>query len=109
MSFENNLKQTLTYWAPGATNQYGKMTYGSPVQKACRWEEISLTFQDKRGEERQSKTRIFLADDVDVDGYVKLGTDAGSDPTVIDGAHEIQQKSRIPDLRSIKQITTLVL
>jgi hypothetical protein len=109
VSFADHLKQTLTYWPPGSMDQYGKMTYGSPVQKACRWEEISLTFQDKRGEERQSKTRVFLADDVDVDGYVKLGTSAETDPTSVDGAFEIQQKSRVPDLRSVTQITTLVL
>lgn len=109
MSFANHLKQTMTYWAPGSMDVYGKMTYASPVQKPCRWEEISLTFQDKRGEERQSKTRIFLADDVEVDGYVKLGTDNSADPTEVDGAFEIQQKSRIPDLRSITTITTLVL
>jgi hypothetical protein len=102
-------KQTCTYWAPGSMNQYGKMTYTAPVTKACRWEEISITFQDKRGEEKQSKTRVFMDDDVDVDGYLMLGTSVAADPTVVDGAMEIQQKSRIPNLRAVKTITQIVL
>lgn len=101
--------QTCTYWAPGERDIHGKMTYMAPVQKACRWEEISLTFQDKRGEEHQSKSRVFMEDDVDVDGYVMLGTSSEADPTSLETAFEIQQKSRIPNLRAIKMLTTLIL
>lgn len=109
MSFDRHFHQTLTYWAPGALDLYGKMTYAAPVQKLCRWEEVSLTYQDKKGEERQSKTRIFLVDDLDIDGYVFLGTSAATDPTQLDGAYEIQQKMRLPDLRAVRTMTTVIL
>lgn len=104
------LNQTCTYWAPTETRDLGgKRTYAAPVQKVCRWEDCTEMYQDKQGEEKISKSKVFLTEDVALDGFVLLGTSAAADPTVIPEAYEIQQKSRIPDLRSVTSLITLYL
>ena len=104
------LNQTCTYWAPTETRDLGgKRTYDAPVQHACRWEDRTEMYQDKQGEEKISKSKVFLIVDLDLDGYVMLGTSAASDPTVLPEAYEIQQKSKIPDLRSVTSLVTLYL
>lgn len=104
-----NLNQTLTYWPPGAVDRYGKPQPGSPVQKPCRWEDRSDQIISKTGQEIVSKSRVFLAEDVDIDGYVYLGVSSASDPTTVSGAQQIQAKSKHPDLRNLRQLVTLYL
>lgn len=109
---QRHLNQTLTYWPPaaaGATNIYGKPASGSPVQYSCRWEDRSEQIQGKGGEQFVSKSRVFLNEQVEIDGYVYLGTSAASDPSLVDGAQEIQQVARQPDLRNIRSLTVLYL
>lgn len=112
MSGFRHLNQTLTYWAPSAvatTDLYGKPTFSAPVQLSCRWEDRTEQLKDKKGEEFISKSRIFLNDDVDLDGYVFLGTSVSITPSLLTGAYEIQQKGRQPDLRNIRNLTVLYL
>lgn len=105
-----NMHQDLTYWAPGAKDRYGKTTFAAPVVKKCRWEDRIETFQDKQGEESTSKSRVMLVDtDIDVDGYVYLGVSVATDPLKLAGAFEIQAISKTPDLRNIRNLTTLTL
>lgn len=106
---QRHLNQTLTYWPPGDTDAYGKPISGSPVQKSCRWEDRLEQVQNKSGEQITSRTRIFLNDDVDIDGYVFLGTTNESDPTSVVGAAEIQAKGRQPDLRGLRSLTVVYL
>ena len=107
--FTRNLKQTLTYWAPGTLNLYGKPTWSSPVQFKCRWEDKTQQLVNKHGEEFVSMTRAFVIETVDMDGYVFLGTSSAADPTVLAGAQEIQAVARQPDLRGLNQLTVIYL
>lgn len=107
MSFASNLHQTLTYWAPGVRDQYGAATYAVPVSKNCRWESKTTTMLNKQGEEFVTKSRIFLAEPLDMDGFVLLGDSASTDPRTIPGAIEIQQTDTQPDLRNAKTLYTV--
>ncbi len=105
-----HLHQVLTYWAPAGTyDTYGKPLYLSPVQYNCRWEDKQQNFVNKIGTEKVSKSRIFLSEQLDIDGFVFLGTSVASDPTQVSGAREIQALGRIPDLRNLKSLTTVFL
>lgn len=106
---QRHLHQTLTYWPPSAEDRYGKPVSGTPVQKACRWEDRTDEVQSKTGQQVTSRSRVFLDDDVDIDGYVYLGVSDATDPTTVDGAYEIQAKGRQPDLRGLRQLTVLYL
>lgn len=103
------LTQTLTYWPPGGTDRYGKPQSGTPVQKPCRWEDRTEEVQSKTGQEVTSRSRVFLDDDIDLDGYVYLGVSDGADPTTVAGAFEIQAKGRQSDLRGLRQLTVVYL
>ena len=93
-NFERNLNQVCTYWVPsGSTDLYGKGAFNTPVLLNCRWEDIAEIFIDKTGEERHSKSRIFLAQDIALEGYLALGDQtATSDPRTLSGAWEVRNR-----------------
>ena len=104
------LPQIATYWAPSAdTDRYGKPVSSAPVQLACRWEDRTSVVMGKAGEEITSKTRVFFAQDVDIDGYLMLGESNAIDPAPLDEAYEIQAKSTTPNLRGLQSLTTVYL
>lgn len=110
MDLTRNMKQTLTYWAPSSTTDInGKPTYTAPVQLICRWEDQQNQFYNKKGQEVVSKSRVFMVDDVDIDGYIFLGTSAEADPRKVSGAWEIQAKGKMPNLRNSQELTTVTL
>lgn len=103
-NFERNLRQTATYWAPLGTDMFGKVTYAKPITLPVRWEDKAELFRDKLGQEVTSKARVFLASDIDLDGYLFLGISAVTDPLSLDKAFEIRQVNRTPDLRNLKTL-----
>lgn len=94
------LTQTVTYWAPGALNSEGGRAYTTPVQIDGRWAEKVELFTDARGQEKRSLAIVHVEQNVAVDGYLYLGTSAGSDPTVIAGAYPIKRFDKIPGLEA---------
>lgn len=108
-NFERNLRQTCTYWAQTALNMSGKGTFATPVQLPCRWEDVAHLFLNKRGQEVTSRSRVFLAQDIDLQGYLMLGTSAAADPTTLVDAWEIQQVKVTPDLRNLKNLYVAML
>lgn len=103
MAASRAFKQTATYWAPTSTvDKYGKMTYTAPAAVAVRWETRSESFQDKLGEEVLSKAKVFTQTDLNINGYLYLGTSVAASPLGVDGAYEIQQISKVPNLRNLQ-------
>lgn len=102
--FERNLRQTLTYWAPLGTDMYGRTSFAAPVTRICRWEDKSELVRSKKGDEIVTKSRVFMAEDFDINGYVFLGTSVATDPHDVEGAWEIQQRAATPDLRLMKTL-----
>lgn len=110
MDIQGSLNQTASYWAPSSgTDRYGKPTLSAPVQIPVRWEERTQIVQGKKGEEVTSKARVFMLVDVDLDGYLYLGTSSEADPVVLDNAFEIQAKTKTPDLSNLESLTTVYL
>lgn len=108
-NFERNLRQTATYWAPQSQDLFGKTTYDAPVQIPVRWEDKVELFRDKTGQEVASKSKVFLAQDIDLDGYLMLGTSFAADPLSEENAYEIRQVMRTPDLRNLKTLYVAML
>lgn len=110
MAIARALNQTLTYWEPtGVSDTFGKPIWKNPVQLPCRWEDKQQEIVSKTGEEVISKSRIFLLSQMNINGYVFLGESSERDPTKVDGAWEVQQVGTTPDLRNLKQLTTVYL
>lgn len=102
-------KQTAVYWAPANTesggrayDNYGQILYAAPVEKNCRWEDVAELFVNITGTEERSRS-IVMIDDVEVGGLLMLGTlddiTDSDNPRNNEGAWEIKQKERIPNLR----------
>ena len=103
------LYQTLTYWAPLANTGYGKRGYAAPVTIDGRWEDRQELFIDPAGEEKLSHAKAFANDDVELNGYLYLGTSAAADPTSVDGALEIRQFKKIPSVDADEFLRTIWL
>lgn len=108
-NFERNLKQTVTYWEPTGSDLFGKATFSSPVTLSCRWEDIQEQFTDKLGQVTISRSKVYLASDINIDGYLFLGTSVASDPTEVAEAEEIRNIKRIPDLYNLKTMYVAIV
>lgn len=108
-NFERNLRQTCTYWEQTGTDIQGAPTFKPPSVLSCRWEDVTELFLNKRGQEVTSKSRVFLATDVSLEGYLYLGSSNAADPRSLSGASEIQMVKRTPDLRAIKTLYVAML
>lgn len=106
--FTRHMPDVVTYWAPSAgTDAYGKRTFSAPVQLSCRWEDKIEQIRSKMGTEYVAKSRIFLSQPVDLDGFVYYGTSTQASPYDQTNAWEIQQVGRSPDLRGLKSLTVV--
>ena len=104
MNLLSKMWQDATYWAPGDKDLFGKVSFTTPVQMKCRWENRMESIQSKTGEEYVSKSRVFLAVNVDLDGYLYPGLTSELNPIGLDGAQEIQAVGRVPDLRNTQTL-----
>ncbi len=99
MSFPtDNLPQTITHWSPGTRDQFGGMTFGTPVALKGKWEDKSILFINQLGEEVRSEAIVYLDTDVVVEGFLFLGSSTIADPRTVTNAREIRAFSRIPTL-----------
>lgn len=109
MSLKRCMRQSCVYWAPANTesggiahDNYGQVVYTDPVEKDCRWEDISEIFVNVSGMEERSRA-VVMVDDVEIGGLLMLGTlDDITDlsiPKNNTGAWEIKQKEKIPNLK----------
>lgn len=110
MNIAGKLHQTATYWVkqPG-TDAFGKPVFSAPVSRKVRWEDTMTSIQDKTGQDRVSKSTVYSDTDFDLSGYLMLGTSAALSPLGVDGAYEIMQVSRVPDLRNMQTLYTAYL
>lgn len=105
MNLARKLKQIATYWEAGAKDIYGAVTYSAPDTRICRWEDSAEEFIDKHGRTAISKARVFLDEDISLNGYLYLGTSAETNPTTLSGqAFEVLQIKRIPDIGAVKTL-----
>lgn len=94
-----NLKQTATYWASPVADGYGGYTFTSPFAIDCRWILKQELFIDAKGKEKVSAAIVLLGQDVDLGGYLFLGTSTESNPKDADGSFEIRSFAKIPDIK----------
>ena len=92
------------YWPPTGADEFGRQTFGPPVELQCRWDDTMQTVVASDGVETlSSSTVIFKNDDVETGGILKRGrladvTDPAkryplTDPRTGPGAREIISKT----------------
>jgi hypothetical protein len=98
--------QTAVYWGNPVDDGYGGLTFDDPVEIKCRWEDTAELITAADGEQYVTKANIMVTQDVDVNGYLLLGTlnnldsDQMDDPKEVSGACRIRQFAKVPMIRS---------
>lgn len=92
------MNQTATYWGPMVNDGYGGGTFPAPAPINCRWQDDNQKFVDAEGNEKVSVSIVYPDTELALGGWLYLGTSAAADPRTVDGAHEIKQYRRMPDL-----------
>lgn len=97
-----NLRQTATYWGGPTPDGFGGYTFDSPVAVDCRWEDKIELYIDTQGKEARSSVVVFLGEDVDIGGFLYLGSSTTANPKDVAGAYEIKAFRKIPNIKATK-------
>jgi hypothetical protein len=111
-------KQKAVYWGSPANDGYGGFTYATAVEIDVRWEDAIRNLTHPMGEEVFSKATVLVQQDVDLHGYLFLGTLADlnamtgitlTNPKTIDTAFEIIAFDKVPDIKARQYVRTVYL
>lgn len=105
--------QTAVYWGSPCDNGFGGKTFAEGIEIQCRWQDTGKeTMITVNGKEYISNTQVLVNEDLDVEGWLFLGSLSDLDdlgynslikdfrPNEIDGAYEIKRFSKIPLIKS---------
>jgi len=103
--------QTAVYWGNPQNDGRGGMTFDYPVEIKCRWEIKQRMHSDDHGREFLSMSEVLLTQDVQIQGYLFLGsltditgygesTLPEANPKNVEGALEVLLYDATPLFRS---------
>ena len=103
-----NYKQTCVYWGNPVADHVGGFTFNSPIELACRWEDMIQVISDNKGSEITSRAVVYLLQDVQEQGMLFLGTlddlynieSIITDPKVFEHTFIIKRFDKSPGLGS---------
>lgn len=94
-----NMHQEATYWSPLANDGFGGMTFNTPIEILCRWQNDAVLFRDTEGREVTSSSIVYPNQELAVRGYLALGDQTATpDPRDLADAFEIRQVGQSPSL-----------
>ena len=89
--------QTAVYWGSPVKDGYNHFTFASPVEIKCRWvERLQMVKNEVASASFLSRAYIFVNQELDLEGYVFLGTlsdipsKAFIDPHILDFAYQVK-------------------
>lgn len=100
--------ETAVYWGNPQNDGYGGFAFDTPVEIPCRWEnksEVNIGWLSSGhpGNSFECKASVLVTQDVDLQGYLFLGTlsdiDIALNPIDIQGAYPIHRFDKIPMVR----------
>ena len=96
MSYSNLLTNTVTAWSPSINDGFGGLSYSTPRQILCRWQEVNVLHNDTAGEEFISKAVVFADELLEANGWLFEGTSAEANPQNQVGAYRIRRIMKSP-------------
>lgn len=105
--------QDVVYWGNPVDDGYGGLTFDDPVEIKVRWEDTAELITAADGEQYVTKAKILVTQDVDINGYLFLGSliDLDSDnsnPKEIEGTCRIRRFDKVSMIRSTTQFVRTV-
>jgi hypothetical protein len=99
-----NLKQTVVYWGNPVNDGLGAFTFDDPVEISARWEDRQQMFKNAQGQDELSKAVVYLGQDVQIGGYLYLGTlddmsSSAPEPGDVTTALQIQGLTKVPGIK----------
>lgn len=109
MDISSLLNQEVTHWTTGEAHFEG-FSFGSPEVLSARWEDRSVLYITKGGEQKVSNAVVYLSDDVAEGDYIALGsyTDV-ADPTSLVNAFRVMQFQKLPDADGLEYLRKAVV
>jgi hypothetical protein len=105
--YTRKMKQTATYWAPGAAGPTGQATFAAPITLSCRWEDKQVLFKDSNGKDSVSQAIVYVDRQLAVEGFIYLGVSVGTDPRGI--GHEIKAVGKTVNVRAKKRLNKVIV
>ncbi len=107
------LRQRCAYWKPADDefDKFGRPVAVLPREVRCRWEDTNEQFIDSTGTTRTSSAKVLVAEDLEVGGFLKLGSvhSVGPGSPQEEGALEIRSFQRMPDARAKRLLRTVMV
>lgn len=95
--------QTITYWGNPQPDGYGGTTFNAPVVLKCRWDNVTKLIRTGQGKEIACRAEVLVTQDMDVGGYLYLGSSVVANPMLVEGAYEILRFDKIPMIKSTSE------
>lgn len=110
---ERVMKQKAVYWERTGYDGSGEPVLGQPVVINCRWEQVTLIYKNKAGNDAVSNSRVIVDRDVTEEGRLMLGElddlESQSDPAANPTAYEIGRFDKIPNRQGNKFVRIVML
>lgn len=107
--------QAAVYWGSPQPDGYGGFTFAAGAEVSVRWEDRLRVFIDATGREQQSRATVYGGGELDVGGFLYLGTLASltgaqqADPYEVDGSRPIAVRESITSVGGTKTIYSYML
>ena len=92
-----NLRESVTYWAPSGVDNFGDPSFATPTTVKAKWEDRTELFIDGEGREQRSKSVVYVDTDLIIGGYLFRGTSSVTDPLSVDNTFMIKDFRKISD------------
>lgn len=105
-------KQKAVYWGSPTPDGYGGKTFASPVELSVRWQDVNNVAVTPEGEQFISRATVFVLQDVDLGGFLRLGemdSDEPSSPIGVSGAYPIRAFNKTPTLKATQFVRTALI
>jgi hypothetical protein len=109
MTLFDNRHQIATLWTVNGVNAAGDPSFASPSEITVRWDERSVVYTDRDGEEKRSSAVVDLGQDVKIGDWLFLGTSIASDPSTVVGAYPVQSFEKSPTVSGDAYVRTAYL
>ena len=93
----DNLRETVTYWAPSGVDNTGDPTFAAPVSIKSKWEDRTELFIDDAGRETRSRSVVYVDTDLVKGGYLFRGISSTANPLTVDDTFMIKDYKKVSD------------
>lgn len=105
-------KQKAIWWQRLTPDKFGRFTFASPIEIACRWDDIAHEYVSHQGEKQVSRSIVFVDRIMSPGDRLKRGemeSNTPDDPLEATDTFEIKQFGQLPNLRATETLLTATL